>query len=79
MLKFLPIAACLALGAVPALASADSQPATDEDQEMVCKRIDGTGWRLSRANKVCMTKAEWRRATEEAQREARRYGRKMAR
>jgi hypothetical protein len=63
MLKFVPFAACLAM-AVPAFA-ADAEPKASSDTKTVCKRVDGTGFRLAR-QKVCKTQAEWNAESREA-------------
>jgi len=35
-------------------------PAQKESERVICRRVDGTGMR-TRATRVCMTRAEWRR------------------
>lgn len=57
MFKSLSLAACLVLAASPALAADDSKKETD-DNKMVCKRVAGTGWRLSK-QRECKKKIEW--------------------
>jgi hypothetical protein len=74
MLKFVPLAACLAMTAVPALA-ADAEPKASSDTKMVCKRVDGTGFRLAR-QKVCKTQAEWNAESREARDEIDRNSRR---
>jgi hypothetical protein len=64
MLKFLPLAVCLAVTAVPTFA-ADAEPKASSDTKMVCKRVDGTGFRLAR-QKVCKTQAEWNAESRDA-------------
>ncbi len=76
MLKFVPLAACLAMTAVPVLA-ADAEPKASSNTKMVCKRVDGTGFRLAR-QKVCKTQAEWNAESREARDEVERSGRRDA-
>ncbi len=56
MLKMLLAAAVILSGAATAAAAAE--PAADREK-MICKRVGGTGWRLSNSNKVCKTRAQW--------------------
>ncbi len=56
MLKMLLAAAVILSGAATAAAAA--APAADKEK-MICKRVGGTGWRLSNSNKVCKTRAQW--------------------
>jgi hypothetical protein len=75
MLKFLPLAVCLAVTSTPALAN-DSAPKTPNDEnKTVCKRVDGTGFRLAR-QKVCKTQAEWNAESREARDEIERSDRR---
>lgn len=73
MLKLVSVALCAAVAATPALAAANeaATPVGDANK-VVCKRVKGTGWRLS-STKVCRTKAEWeahwRAQSEEVRRE----------
>ena len=71
-MKSLAFVACLALAASPAAAMADDTPKKDK---MVCKRIQGTGWRLSNSTKICKTSAEWAAISEANQKEYRDYNR----
>jgi hypothetical protein len=69
MLKFLSIAASLTLAASPAVAAPqENDKAVSDANKVVCKRVAGTGWRLS-STKVCRTKAEWA-AQAQAERES---------
>ncbi len=54
MLKTLVAAALLASGS----AAVAAEPASS-GEKMICKRIAGTGWRLSNSSKVCKTRAQW--------------------
>ena len=72
MIKSLAFVACLTLAAAPAAAMADGPAKKDK---LVCKRIEGTGWRLSNSNKVCKTAAEWAAISETNQKEFRDYNR----
>lgn len=56
MLKMLLAAGVILSGAATAATAAE--PAADKEK-MICKRIGGTGWRLSNSNKVCKTRAQW--------------------
>lgn len=73
ILKFAPLAACLVLAAAPAAASEKERLAGKT--KVVCKRVQGTGWRLSNSSKVCKTKEEWTAISQETQKEYRDYGR----
>jgi hypothetical protein len=59
MLKCLSVAACLILAASPALAAEDLGTEPSKDSKVVCKKVETTGWRLSRSSKVCKTQGEW--------------------
>lgn len=72
MIKSLAFVACLALTAAPAAAMADTAPKKDK---LVCKRVEGTGWRLSNSTKICKTAAEWAAISEANQKEYRDYNR----
>ncbi|MEY3658974.1 MAG: hypothetical protein RLZZ561_2112 [Pseudomonadota bacterium] len=68
----------LALSAAPVAAqslptnSAPEQSAADADpNKIICKRFADTG-SLVKKSKVCRTRAEWSRATEDAQKEGER-------
>jgi hypothetical protein len=68
----------VALSAAPAAAqslpaqSVPEQSAADTDpNKVICKRFADTG-SLVRKSKVCRTRAEWSRATEDAQKEGER-------
>jgi hypothetical protein len=72
MIKSLAFVASLAFAAAPAAAMADGPAKKDK---LVCKRIEGTGWRLSNSNKVCKTAAEWAAISEANQKDYRDYNR----
>ena len=59
MFKFVSLGAVLAIAAVPAFAQtvADDAKKLDPNRK-ICQKVDVTGSRL-RAQKVCMTAAEW--------------------
>lgn len=75
MLKYLPIAACLVVTAAPALANDSAPKAANDETKMVCKKIDGTGFRLAR-QKVCKTQAEWNAEARDARDGMERSGRR---
>jgi hypothetical protein len=75
MLKFLPLAVCLAVTATPAFAD-DIKTNAKDDTKLVCKRVDGTGWRLSRSTRVCKTQAQWDSESRAARDEVQRSGRR---
>ena len=57
MLKSLIMGALLVAGtATPAGAQTSAAP---EKEKLVCKRVAGTGWRLSNSSRVCKTRAQW--------------------
>ena len=75
MLKFLPLAVCLTVAAAPAAAMADPADTPSKKDRIVCKRIEGTGWRLSNSNKICKTAAEWAAISKANQKEYNDYTR----
>jgi hypothetical protein len=75
MLKYLPLVACLAMTPAPAFAD-DAKTKANDDTKMVCKRVDGTGWRLSRSSRVCKTQAQWDAESRAARDEVQRSGRR---
>jgi hypothetical protein len=61
MMKLVAVATFLTFAA-PAAAMDNSTAASDgkaKKDKLVCKRVQGTGWRLSNASQVCKTEAEW--------------------
>lgn len=74
MFKSLSLVAGLLLVASPISAN-DGVNNPPEDDKVVCKRVQNTGWRLSKSSKVCKTRAEWRAISEETRKEFRDYGR----
>lgn len=74
MLKLLSAAVCLVLVTFPAVGQTTVGTVPSDKDKMVCKRVAGTGWRLS-SSKVCKTKAEWTAITRETRKEYRDYGR----
>ena len=73
MLKFVALAAVLAIGVTPAIAQAPSvgtaAPAQAEDPDKkICERVEETGTRLG-GRRVCKTKAEWAAERAESRRE----------
>ena len=75
MLKFLPLAVCLTVAAAPAAAQADAADTPAKKDRMVCKRVEGTGWRLSNSSKICKKASEWAAISEANQKEYRDYNR----
>jgi hypothetical protein len=75
MLRILLSSACLALLAAPAAAMADNVETPSKADKLVCKRTQGTGWRLSNGSQVCKTRAEWAAIGDETRKEYRDYGR----
>ncbi len=73
MIKLLSFAAALGLAAAPTLAQESAEPAPAKEK-MVCKKVQGTGWRLS-SDKVCKKASEWRALSQETRKEYRDYGR----
>ncbi len=57
MLKMLLAAGVILSGAATAATAAE--PAAADSEKMICKRVAGTGWRLSNSSKVCKTRAQW--------------------
>jgi hypothetical protein len=74
MLKFVALAAVLAIGATPAIAQAPSAgtapPAAkaEDPNKKICERVEETGTRLG-GRRVCKTKAEWAAERAESRRE----------
>jgi hypothetical protein len=73
MLKIL--LSCMVLVAAPAAALADAAETSTSKDKLVCKRTQGTGWRLGNASQVCKTRGEWAAISEETRKEYRDYGR----
>jgi hypothetical protein len=72
MIKSLAFVACLALAATPAAAMAEGP---DKKDKLVCKRVEGTGWRLSNSSKICKKASEWAAISEANQKEYNDYTR----
>jgi hypothetical protein len=75
MIKSLAFVACLALAATPAAALADTAEAPAKKDKLVCKRVEGTGWRLSNSSKICKKASEWAAISEANQKEYNDYTR----
>ena len=75
MLKILLSSVCLALVTAPAAAMAGSGETSSKSDKLVCKRTQGTGWRLANASQVCKTRREWAAISDETRKEYRDYGR----
>jgi hypothetical protein len=73
MLKIL--LSCLVLVATPAAALSHAAETSTSKDMLVCKRTQGTGWRLGNASQVCKTRSEWTAISEETRKEYRDYGR----
>jgi hypothetical protein len=60
-----------------AQAAALPEPATapTKKDKLVCKRTEGTGWRLGNSSQICKSRAEWAAISEETRKEYRDYGR----
>lgn len=71
------LSTCLALApvAAPTVAVAASADTPSKEDKLVCKRTQGTGWRLSNASQVCKTRGEWAAISDETRKEYRDYGR----
>lgn len=57
MLKSLMLGSLLVAGSATAAEAQTS--AAPQKEKLVCKRVAGTGWRLSNSSKVCKTRAQW--------------------
>lgn len=80
MLKFVALAALLAIGAAPAIAqapSAGTAPAKAQDPDKkICQRVEETGSRLG-DKRICKTRAEWAAERQESRNELERAQRNV--
>jgi hypothetical protein len=69
MLRLIPFAAVVTLGASPLAVLAETPEQQPVQEKTVCKKIKGTGWRLAHNPTICKTKKDWEAIAREQRKE----------